>query len=473
MQAVFYALEKRKNSTKVPQNSDMTISGDVALKNPTSLRTPIIVMAVGQDDKEKALLSNYVSFGRYYYWITDIVILSKDHIEFHCKIDVLASFKGEIGETSAYVVRASVNGDVNIADPYILATAEQMYDESIVNMSDLFMPEDSVGWTIVNVCSSINAITTYFMDSTVAPKFMAKICSPDFMEQLGQYMNNPFDYIVSVYQCPFMPSAINMEQDAIVIGNYLIDDIQGALLVGNNIIEKHYTVKVPRNYSDFRAISPITRATLFLPFVGTVDVDTARLKNSDVIEIEVFADVRTGDIIYQLNYNQPNETEVVAKAQSYGGNCYAQIPIARTNNDLKALSQSIVGLASTLLIGATTINKSSKMMEMAIPTMAATAGITITSGIGALEGQTSMKGQLSSYLGKCLGRAITLMVWSNKTSCEPSNLGNTLGNPVNKVYIMSDLDGYVQTQNFSLAAYSTVEDIDEVNALMDGGVYIE
>lgn len=473
MRAIFYSFNKRINSTKRPQDSDITISGDVALKNPTSLRTPIIIMAVGQVDKEKAFASNYLLLGEKFYWITDVIAASRDHIEYHCKIDVLATYKVDIVNTKAYVERASVHGDFNLADPLILATAGQKYSSSHASMSDLLMPTNASGWTIVNLCSYNDVITTYLMDSTVAPKFMAKICDPSFMEQLGQYISNPFDYIVSAYQCPFKPGAFSMSSDAIIIGNYLIDDIAGAQKVMNNITEKNYTLKVPRNYSDFRAISPISRATLFLPFVGTVDIDTARLRDSDSIEIQVFADIRTGDIIYQLYYTAPHETEVVVRAQAYSGNCYSQIPLARTSNDIKALSQSIVGTATTLLIGATSLGKSAKAMEAAIPMMTATAGMTITSGIGALEAQTSMKGELSTFLGKCLGDAINLSVWSNETSCNPSDLTETIGNPVNKTYMMSELIGYVQTQNFSLAVNSTVENIDEVNALMDGGVYIE
>lgn len=473
MLATFYSFNKKRNSTKTPQSTDITISGDVRLKAPTSLHEPTIVMAVGEEDMSKALVSNYLLLGATYYWITDTTMLSKDHVEYNCKIDVLATYKAEIAETSAYVLRSTSHGNINIADPFILATAEQKYSETIVTMDNMFMPEDSVGWTIVNVCSAKDTVTTYFMDSTVAPQFMAKMCSPNFLEQLSQYMSNPFDYIVSVHQCPFMPSAITMVDDAIVIGNYWIDDIVGAKTVSNNIIERYYTIKIPRNYSDFRSLSPISRATLYLPFVGTVDIDTARIKNSTTIGVEVFADVRTGDIIYQLYFDQPKKTEVVAKAQSYTGNCYAQIPIARTDNNIQSLSQSIVGLASTLLIGATTVNKSAKAMEMAIPTLAATAGITITSGIAALEGQTSMKGQISSFLGKCLGRSITLMMWSNETSCEPTDLTETIGNPVNATYLMENLSGYVQTQNFSLTAIGKSNEIDEVNMLMDGGVYLE
>lgn len=473
MLATFYSFNKRKNSTKAPQTSDITISGDVRLKAPTSLHEPIIVMSVGAEDMLRAMASNYMSMGEKFYWITNTTMLSKDHVEFHCKIDVLSTYAKEILETNAYVIRSTSHGNVNIADPYILATAQQKYSESFSNMTNMFMPEDSIGWTIVNVCSIKDKVTTYLLDSTVTPQFMSKICSPDFMEQLSQYISNPFDYIVSVYQCPFALSAMSKHQDGIIIGNYLIDDIQGAEVIDNNVIEQCYTVKVPRNYNDFRAISPISKATLFLPFVGTVDIDTARLKNTNEIIIEVFGDIRTGDIIYQLNFNQPNETEIMAKAQSYSGNCYSQIPIARTNNDIQSLSQSIVGLASTLLIGASTINKSAKAMEMAIPTLAATAGFTITSGIAALEGQTSMKGQISSYLGKCLGRSITLMMWSNVTSCEPSDLTETIGNPTNGNYLMSELSGYVQTQNFSLQAKGNANEIDEVNLLMDGGVYLE
>ena len=115
-----YDFTKRNNSTKQPNPADAE-SFTVQLKNETSFLNPSFEM--NPSGLTEGLFSpsayNYcfVPYWQRYYYITDWTW--KNGIwEFSCIVDVLASFKTEIGATSSYIVRAAGDMDGTIIDTF-------------------------------------------------------------------------------------------------------------------------------------------------------------------------------------------------------------------------------------------------------------------------------------------------------------------------------------------------------------------
>lgn len=90
-------IDKRVNSTK--QTFSSAFSADCKLKEPCSMQGPVFVV----QGLSKGTLYNYCSFEGRYYWIDDIVYLTRDIQEVHCHLDVLATYKDAIKNTFAYV----------------------------------------------------------------------------------------------------------------------------------------------------------------------------------------------------------------------------------------------------------------------------------------------------------------------------------------------------------------------------------
>ena len=76
-----FKMNKRINSTKLPTNDDLLISGEVTLKGVTSVDKPVFVMACGADDMPYARICNYAEFQGNYFWITELRQLNNTHIE--------------------------------------------------------------------------------------------------------------------------------------------------------------------------------------------------------------------------------------------------------------------------------------------------------------------------------------------------------------------------------------------------------
>ena len=118
MQIYLYKFNKRPNSTAQP----LPTAGKaftVQIKDECSFITPVLRFT--PDNLVSGVFSpvayNYVqiAYWQRFYYITDWQYINGSW-EATLSVDVLASFKAEIGSTSAYVVRAAGASDGSIID---------------------------------------------------------------------------------------------------------------------------------------------------------------------------------------------------------------------------------------------------------------------------------------------------------------------------------------------------------------------
>lgn len=90
-------IDKRVNSTK--QTFSSVFSADCKLKEPCSMEGPVFIV----QGLSKGAFYNYAQFEGRYFWIDDIVYITRDIQEVHCHLDPLATYKNDIKNTFAYV----------------------------------------------------------------------------------------------------------------------------------------------------------------------------------------------------------------------------------------------------------------------------------------------------------------------------------------------------------------------------------
>ena len=106
--ALFFNFSKRRNSTKVPVDSTGT-SFDVVLKSPTSFEAPTLRISAA------SWAYNYAKFDGAYFFIDNVVAVRNDLYEITLSKDVLATYRSQILNTSAYVMYDNI-GDSEIVD---------------------------------------------------------------------------------------------------------------------------------------------------------------------------------------------------------------------------------------------------------------------------------------------------------------------------------------------------------------------
>ena len=114
MNITFYSINKKQNSTKRPADSGVTY--DCKLKEECSILTPNIKLDLGLSTAPSFNYAYISDWGRYYFvknWTFYNRLWEAD-----LEVDVLGTYKTEIGNSSMYVLRSASNYDTNIIDTY-------------------------------------------------------------------------------------------------------------------------------------------------------------------------------------------------------------------------------------------------------------------------------------------------------------------------------------------------------------------
>lgn len=224
----FYQTGKRVNSTKIPAQVPGDIGISVELKDVTNLFTPTLILSADLFTDAQGHLENpmkfvycYISdFSRYYFIRSWSWILGR--WECSLEVDVLASFKSAIGETSAYVLRSASDYDGAVVDTkYVtkggaLSLIDSHNTTWETNLSSTTVSSGFFVIGIVNNDSNAIGATSYYAVNAVGlRKFMAELyASPAWMNitdasistDLQKMMMNPIQYIVS---CQWIPCALD------------------------------------------------------------------------------------------------------------------------------------------------------------------------------------------------------------------------------------------------------------------------
>ena len=451
-----YKHNKRINSTLLPSEEDVLISGEVSLKSATSVDEPVFVMACDEEHMPYARICNYAECQGNYYWVVDTVQLNKNHIQIACKLDPLTTYKTQILATKAYVIYSESHGNYHTLDNRITARTDNLQKTKVVKMNDLFSSDLN---TIIEVTNGTGGSfdTPYLLTATETSFLKQELVTPNFLDEMKQYFSNPLENVIRAQLTPVTLGNLDNwgTLDRIQVGNYMLE-AQGRRFSSSKMVKKFYTIPIPWLYSDFRNRSPYTNITLYMPFVGMVSLDTAVLYNTNSILIEVFVEPISGSVVYKIYADSPASTEVSVLIDTYSGNCNTETPIARVTT-----VNGVQGTISAALVGASLATN---------PVMALVSGASL---IDAFRQKTQINGALSSAIGSQLGQNIELTVWSSKTNAEPSEVANVIGLPYNSTVELGKLSGYTQTQNVSVSAIAREPILNEINAFLNGGIYIE
>lgn len=461
MLLVMYSFNKKQNSTKQPTADNIEVSGEVRLKADTSLRTPTFIMAIGAPDMPRALRCNYAVYNNTYYWITDIVHLSNSHIAVTCEIDVLANYRNEILITKAHVLFSESHGRSDITDIRTTETCVvEKYSDSVV--CDLFT--SGTGCYILTVIST-NAYkyggftASYVLSADEMQALSDKLVQPEFLDWAVQYFTNPFQ---SVVKCLWLPVSVGNFDDTIkreiMIGTYSTE-IHAIPLNTLYLLAKN-DCTIPWNnggiftYKDF---APFAKAQLYLPYIGLVELPINELWGVDSIEIHTSIDPLSGGLVYKLLANGKT-------LSTYCGTCGTNCPVAQSGGNFDSAANSIVSIG-----GATAAYKS----KLGMGSTLGMVGFGITSAIHALSNQTQINGTIGSRAGGALGHSFEITYVRKKLSESVESKRSVFGLPLYQTVQLSNLSGYVQTQNVSVSAVGDINLLNKVNEYLDGGVYLE
>lgn len=294
-----YKFAKRENSTKRPTTAGKSFT-NVQLKDNCSFTNPTIKFNfTGENfhpqDYNYAIISDF----QRYYFITDWTYLNGCW-EAALNVDVLASFKNEIANTEAYVIRsastAANNWNGNIVDSFYPTTVVKSIIKQSIS-SDIYQTTLANGCYIVGCINAqganrVGAITYYALTNTEMQNLLTYLFSSNIYDDSGiseiseglyKSMFDPFQYIVSCMWFPFPATALvpsGTSKTKIKVG-YWETTAQG--YIARYIIKEiGFKTMAPLpvhpqsvNRGNYLNYSPYTVMTLYYPPFGEIPIDTS------------------------------------------------------------------------------------------------------------------------------------------------------------------------------------------------------
>lgn len=467
MDALFYLFNKRKNSTLRPDTQDATTISCV-IKDASGVVNPTI--EINYPTYPHFNYCYIADFFRYYYiseWTYNKGLWTAT-----LSVDVLATGRQFIYGTSAQVIFSSSLYDLNILDNRIAARGDYQRDENNEPFVGLItggntVPNGTFALVVLNNNTNwaSGSATTYYLTYQQMQTFAGELMAATVWESLKQFFDNPLDGLIECYYLPIQVSNyISLSIDiAIQIGDYSFPTATGKAPVGTTLAQKYKSVQIeiPWYYDDFRKLSPYTEINLFVPYCGSKPIAPEAIYNIDYLFIQYSVDVITGNI-QAIVYNQDEILE------EFNGNCKIILPVGQQ----QARVDSIIG-ATGGAIAAVAGFASGGIALGAVGVLSAISSVVTPANI------KQMGGFSGSILGNIIGNDLLkwqkfrLSVTSRMTTDEPDNMRTRVGNALNKVVGLSTLTGYVQTSGASVSAPGTSVELEQLNALLDSGIYLE
>lgn len=324
-----YIFPKRRNSTKLPENfTPYEVEGEIKRTfSPLALE---ITFNLGNTILPPAYNYAYVQQLERYYFIEDWIFSGGLWIA-SLVVDVLATYKTQIGQSYQYVTRSYSSYDASLIDTKYLSKAEdktRLYETLTPTMFWGADPGANNGLIVVGVigaaAGAVGPTTFYAMSMGTFNNLMAQMLSSiawagisvtEISTELQKALINPIQYIVSAKWFPINAAAFSagIATSTVKIG-YWDFSISGTAHILSTI-ESSYVVrtsevlipKAPQSLGNAGArlqylnLSPFAEYVFkFLPF-GQFTLDSTDLFGKAYLGIRVTANLMSGDAILALS----------------------------------------------------------------------------------------------------------------------------------------------------------------------------
>ena len=299
----FYTFNKKVNSTAQPTGTGTEL--DCNIKAPSSIINPVLEVGT-----VNVISFNYCyipAFNRYYF--IDDIVFDRGIWNVSCTVDVLASYKSDIGSTSCYVLRSSASSDGDIIDTLYPMTTSSTQHWLNPDITAFQWSGFNSGWYVVGLQGnndySVNGSIYYQMTASEFAKFLKNFYANSGAGWWGSLdqgiinsMNKINDYITS---CRWYPASFAVDATArnIIVGGY-DTGAKGYIVKENPLtvltfqfsnIPKHPKASARGNYLNS---TPYSRYVLRSGITGSIPLDSFYMKDCTNLAVEFFVDVSTG-----------------------------------------------------------------------------------------------------------------------------------------------------------------------------------
>lgn len=353
------SFSKPFNSTAQP--STFTKTCNCLLKDNCGITEPTFLLRLGAAENPTSYNYLYVSsWGRYYYVKEWTYIGETFDWAFDCELDVLATFKSQIGSSTQYVLRTSVSAQVDgdIIDNMYPQTAN--VTRSTASITSPFQAYGTGTYSIVlGVIGKIASNSTnktginyYVLSASQFRSFFdAMFSGVDYFNideisfNLAKAIVNPTDYVTTCRLFPFaVPTAGTVEMHF----GWWNAEIYSSILSSTTVYEWQGDITIPKHpqaatRGNFLNVSA-SRYELFSPLWGNIPINPASIAGATQLHLYVRVDCISGvgDLLISANSVTIEKTTTQVSTE---------VPIGQVSQNFVSAASSIAGAAGSAMSG--------------------------------------------------------------------------------------------------------------------------
>lgn len=479
MKVRFYSFAKRKRSTLQPSGS--YVEKDMYLKDGCSMLSPTFEC---QTFNPSAYNYFYVPDWNRYYFRTDVGFANGMH-SISGKVDPLASFKTSIGITRCSILYAT-GATKDIPDTRIPVLATLLSDVESASLGFTF---SYANMRIILGITGRGSFGCYIMDNN---NKMSEIL--DGIDSWSSFITDNWTFTKQLFfggsaaenlrSAIGIPIAFNKSDhgdlEDLNLGAYPCMDSNDNPIKGykifDPILDAGVTVTIPWIYSDWRNIAAYSDVCLYIPAVGLITMPASEVKDELSLSIDYKINITSGDIAGTIKGHTTGKIY-----STFSANCAMPIAYGSTGIDTNKVTQAaITGIGTLVAISAATGGAGSIISGALggelIGNTVIGAGLAATANniMQALGGKADGQAGLGGGATCALDSNVYCFVKSKQLSESQSNLSPIFGKPFMAVSTPGSFSGYVQTDGFQFSDSSaSYEEIEEINNMMDAGIYYE
>lgn len=456
-----YNFAKEPNSTKIPSTSGRSIT--CRLKDNVSLMHPVFLLESYQ------MTDNYIKWGSRYYWIDDIVIVNNSMAEYHCRQDVLASFRSYIGSSSQYIIRSAHAYSPAIIDTiYPVTSSKILVETELSTLAERVFPSNG-GFFVIGVQNgetiASGGITYYALTNSEFKSLLDYMYAGTWLDTteanitiaIQKELINPMQYISSIIWYPFSTSLLNnyTSVSSIKFGWWTASGLSGKVIPSGAFIESFTElVSLPRHpqaasRGTYLNGAPYTRYTLFCYSFGEIPLDPGDFITSGSCVVMITVDLSTGDAsLNVLEGSAGSDPKLVLKVPGKMGQ-----PL-----QISQLNQSLISPVMNVVSGSVGMGYGNVVGF----------GQGIISAIESMMPQVERSGSTGSRMW--FYKKPTLLTEQSLLADEDRA---HLGRPLCTRGIISNYPGYVRVENADIDFACNYAELSEIKSAMESGFYYE
>jgi hypothetical protein len=487
------------------------VSLDCRLKEPCGLHSPTFAVKGLSKSYNNY---NYCTWRGMYYWVDEIVFLTNDIQEVHCHLDPLATYKGAIDDTYAYVQYGDkANWNKYIDDPRI--NPEREYSVYTLEDEHQVIPNYSDTGTIVMTfmdCGNGGGFKTVAMlPSTFLLMLddLYSLFSSATVEEIYAYMGGCGSWRDNIMSCIWVPFSYSSIPGSGTTGVRL-GGVYMAITV--KYLAPNYIVwgtgSWSLNWSDFD-IYPFLRNERWTSLqvvtpIGYSAIPIDTLVNQSELFIKSALDITTGDFHVKFSESADGDGQVYA---CFSGNVALDVMrVLGNGHGFGQATASAMGFAGKIGMAAASLGMSIGGAQFTQNTVdsgqlgggtssiaahnVAAANVrqtTVSSGINALNAIPSVKqascasgsiggGPSTLYLTSTKGNAFLVRkTFGNNDISHYYDMCNKYGWPCNAYLKLGSISGYCQCSGAFIDNIpgATQGEIATINSCLNSGIIIE